>query len=37
MSEYITKVKMECAEYQISKGEYRNYEISGILGYKKTD
>jgi len=37
LSEYITKVKMEHAEYLISKGEYRNYEISGILGYKKTD
>jgi len=37
LSEYITKVKMEHAKYLISKGEYKNYEISEILGYKKAD
>jgi len=37
LSEYITKVKMEHANYLISKGEYKNYEISEILGYKKAD
>lgn len=36
LSEYITKVKMEHAKYLISKGEYKNYEISEILGYKKS-
>lgn len=37
LSEYITKVKMEHAKYLISKGVYKNYEISEMLGYKKVD
>jgi two-component system response regulator YesN len=37
LSEYITKVKMEHAKHLISKGVYRNYEISERLGYKKVD
>ena len=37
LSEYITKVKMEHAKYLILQGEYRNYEISEKLGYKKAD
>ncbi|KNY29785.1 response regulator transcription factor [Pseudobacteroides cellulosolvens] len=37
LSEYITKVKMEHAKYLMSKGRYKNYEISEKLGYKKPD
>lgn len=37
LSEYITKVKMEHAKFLISKGGYKNYEISERLGYKKVD
>lgn len=36
-NDYVTKIKMEHAKYLIVAGDYRNYEISEKLGYKKTD
>ncbi len=36
-NDYVTKVKMEHAKYLILSGDYKNYEISEKLGYKKPD
>ncbi len=36
-NDYVTKIKMEHAKYLIVSGDYKNYEISEKLGYKKTD
>ncbi len=36
-NDYVTKIKMEHAKYLILSGDYKNYEISEKLGYKKTD
>jgi len=35
--EYVTKIKMEHAKYLIRSGCYKNYEISGKLGYRTSD
>jgi len=36
-NDYVTKIKMEHAKYLILSGDYKNYEISEKLGYKKAD
>ncbi|MDF2985182.1 MAG: two component transcriptional regulator, AraC family [Eubacterium sp.] len=36
-NDYVTRVKMEHAKYLIISGDYKNYEISEKLGYKKAD
>lgn len=36
-NDYVTKVKMEHAKYLLLSGDYKNYEVSEKLGYKKTD
>lgn len=36
-NDYVTKVKMEHAKYLLLSGEYKTYEISERLNYKKTD
>ncbi len=37
LNDYVTRVKMEHAKYLILSGEFKNYEISEKLGYKKAD
>ncbi len=36
-NDYVTKIKMEHAKYLIASGNYKNYEISEKLGYRKAD
>lgn len=36
-NDYVTKVKMEHAKYLMLSSDYKNYEISEKLGYKKAD
>lgn len=36
-SDYVTKVKMEHAKYLLHTGDYKNYEISEMLGYSSPD
>ncbi|MHB8062799.1 MAG: response regulator transcription factor [Ruminiclostridium sp.] len=36
-NDYVTKIKMEHAKYLLLLGDYKNYEVSEKLGYKKTD
>jgi two-component system, response regulator YesN len=36
-NDYVTKVKMEHAKYLLLLGDYKNYEVSEKLGYKKSD
>jgi len=36
-SDFVTKVKMEHAKHLLKTGDYKNYEISEKLGYRKPD
>ena len=35
--DYVTKVKMEHAKYLLATGEYKNYQVSEMLGYSSSD